>query len=75
MEHYKNLGGDSGISAFDIGETSITIYFKKGGIYVYNYLRPGRAEVEHMKILAINGVGLNSYIQRYVGIRYAQRLR
>src|SRR5687767_12090776 len=37
METYKNLGGDSNINAYDIGDDSITVRFNDGGTYLYNY--------------------------------------
>lgn len=30
MEHYKNIGGDSGVAAYEIGQGSITVQFKDG---------------------------------------------
>jgi len=36
MERYKNLGGDSGVTAYEIGQGSITVQFKDGAVYLYN---------------------------------------
>jgi hypothetical protein len=58
MEKYKDKGGDSGINAFEIDTDSITIQFKDGSKYLYNYLRPGRNYVDQMKRLAYQGIGL-----------------
>lgn len=35
MERYKNLGGDSGVSDYKIGDDSITVQFSTGEIYLY----------------------------------------
>ena len=36
MQHYKNLGGDSGVSAFELGEDYIKVQFNDGSVYLYN---------------------------------------
>ncbi len=75
MQHYQNLGGGSGVSAYEITSDSITVQFKDGAVYLYNYATPGRADVEIMKQLAASGRGLNTYISKTVRKRYAAKLR
>ncbi len=75
MERYMNLGGDSGVVAYEIGSDYIKVEFKDNSLYLYNYQSPGASDVEHMKKLAIAGQGLNSYIGRVVKKRYAAKLR
>lgn len=75
MERYKNLGGDSGVSAYEIGSDSITVQFNDGAMYLYNYASTGREAIETMKSLATSGRGLNSFISRSVKKRYASKLR
>ena len=75
MERYNNLGGDSGIVAYEIGGDSIKVEFRDGSIYLYNYQSTGSSDVEHMKDLAIAGQGLNSFISKIVRKRYASKLR
>jgi hypothetical protein len=70
MERYDNLSGDSGVHAFEIGADNIHVRFTTGSTYVYNYSIPGASEVEQMKVLAKNGSGLNSFINKYVKKRY-----
>lgn len=67
MERYKNSGGDSGVSSYEIGSNYITVKFS-GNIraYRYSYRKAGQYHVEAMKRLAQSGSGLNSYINRYV---------
>jgi hypothetical protein len=72
---YKNLGGDSGVIAYEIGPNSIKVQFRDGSIYLYDYTSPGMNDVEQMKNLAMRGEGLNSYISRVVRKRYAAKLR
>ena len=74
MEKYLNLGGDSGILAYEIGDYYIKVEFPEPhGIYTYSYQRAGRYHVEKMKKLAIDGRGLNTYINKNVRKLYDQR--
>ena len=75
MQLYKNLGGNSGVSAYAISDDSITVQFNDGGTYLYNYNKPGAQSVERMKQLAISGRGLNSFISTSVKKNYASKLR
>jgi hypothetical protein len=75
VERYKNIGGDSGVSAYEIKDDSITVQFNDGAVYLYNYSRPGKASVDHMKTLAQRGSGLNSYISTTIKKNYAQKIR
>jgi len=75
MERYKNLGGNSGVSAYEIGDDYIKVEFSGSSLYLYNYQKPGSVSTEHMKNLAISGIGLNSYINTDVKKNYAAKLR
>ena len=66
MTDYKNLNGDSGIIAYEIFDTYIRIQFEDEEVYVYSYDKPGEDEVEHMKKLAEEGKGLNTYINQKI---------
>lgn len=66
MQSYSDLGGNSGVEAFEIGADYIKVLFKTSSkVYTYSYSSAGREKVEQMKILALQGHGLNSYIMRY----------
>lgn len=69
---YDNLGGDSGVVAYEIGSNWIEVEFKRGRHrhYLYDYNSTGEIHVETMKKLAQMGSGLNSYISSTVGCRY-----
>ena len=71
MEQYKKLGRDSGISFYEINSDSITVQFSTGKIYLYTYQSAGSHNIEEMKLLAKNGEGLNSFIQRVARKDYA----
>lgn len=71
MQRYADLDKDSGVMGFDIGETSITVYFKgTSRPYVYSYRGAGMQHVETMKKLALTGDGLNEYINDHVRKSY-----
>lgn len=70
MPYYSNLGGDSGVRSYNVYENGISITFNSGKTYNYTYSSAGRNHIEHMKILAKNGQGLNSYINRNVRYLY-----
>lgn len=75
MERYRNLGRNSAVYSFEIGIGSIIVQFDTGATYLYNTSTPGASSVMQMQSLAIAGIGLNSYISRYVRKRYARKLR
>jgi hypothetical protein len=67
MEIYLDLDSDSGVIAYEIGDTYIRVRFDKTfKIYKYSYYKAGQFHVEKMKILAKSGNGLNSYIMKNV---------
>jgi hypothetical protein len=75
METYANLSGRSGIRRFEIRSNGIVVEFKGRARYFYSTSRPGTSAVNEMKRLAIEGVGLNTYISKYVGDRYSRKMR
>lgn len=77
MPVYLNLHGDSGIASYEIGQDFINVVFRQGAFrtYSYSYTRPGAMHVETMKGLAVQGYGLNEYINTNPAVRngYASR--
>lgn len=70
MQRYKNFNGNSGVSAYEIGDDFIRIEFNKNATYVYNYDTAGRENIEKMKLLAQSGKGLSTFISRHVKNRF-----
>lgn len=68
MERYRNR--DSGVKAYKIGTDYILVKFDSFKTYKYSYKSAGQSKVEKMKILAIRGRGLNSFINRYAKYSY-----
>jgi hypothetical protein len=75
MESYENVGGDSAIAAFEIGDDSIAVRFIDGVVYLYTYRNAGSANVEQMKKYARFGHGLCGFINRFVGKETGKRLQ
>ena len=75
MEPYRNLGGDSGVESYEIGSDFIRVQFSDGSVYLYTYESAGSQNIEHMKQLAVNGQGLNSFINTTVRYDYARKER
>jgi len=73
MVAYKNLGDDSGIDSYEIGNDSITVRFKDGRFYLYTAQSAGTENIEEMKSLAEAGSGLNSFVKRRVNKRFARK--
>ena len=73
MTRYLNLGGNSNVKEFCIGEDYIDVVFKDRSIYRQSYASAGREHVEHMKILAQVGSDLNSYIKENVLEKYEKK--
>lgn len=74
MQQYKNLGENSNVRAFFIGEDYVDVEFNGGAIYRYSYKSAGIDKVEEMKRRAEQGCGLNSYIMRYARKDYEKKL-
>lgn len=75
MERYRNLGRDSNVAAFEIGNDSITVEFNDGAQYLYTNESAGSGSIAEMHRLARAGQGLNSYIGRVVKKGYARKNR
>lgn len=75
MERYKNLGGDSSVVAYKLGQEEITVQFSDGWLYLYTTQSAGVANISEMQRLASFGRGLNSYIGRVVRKGYARKWR
>lgn len=70
---YKDIDGDSGVSAYEIGIDFIDVQFKQAiKIYRYSYESAGKDNVEIMKALAKSGDGLNSFINKNARTLYVK---
>jgi hypothetical protein len=74
MHRYKNLGGDSGVVAYDIDAGQIIVQFRNGERYLYTEDSAGAANVAQMQALAQAGRGLSSFISQHVADRYERKV-
>jgi len=68
MERYRNWA--SGVKAYQIGIDYILVKFDSFKTYKYSYKKAGQFKVEKMKMLAVRGKGLNSFINRCAKYSY-----
>jgi hypothetical protein len=70
-----NVNGDSGVTAYEIGDDWIRVRFSTGAVYLYTAASAGTANIERMKVLAARGDGLNAFINTTVRQAYARKER
>lgn len=75
MTPYNDWDRDSGVRAYEIGQSHIDVEFKGGSVYRYTSSSVGEGNLNQMVRLARSGDGLNSFINRVVKHRYSERLR
>lgn len=75
MDIYRDVDGDSGVHAYEIGADFIRVQFSTGVVYLYTYASAGMQNIERMKQLARNGDGLNAFINTTVRKAYARKER
>lgn len=75
MQPYKNITDNAGVTAYEIGDDFIIVEFQDGSIYLYNYKSTSKADIEQMKILAVTGHGLTTFINQHVREHYAKKLK
>jgi hypothetical protein len=73
MVPYRNIAGNSGVIAYAIKPDSIAVQFTDGKVYVYTYASAGKRNIEQMKKLAKNGLGLSTFISTTVKNRYEEK--
>ena len=69
MKPYRDINGDSGISAYEYGEDWIRVQFKYGGTYEYRASAIGSHHLNAMKRLADLGDGLHAYINTHPEVK------
>jgi hypothetical protein len=75
MERYRNLGGSSGVVAYEIAADAITVQFDDGWKYLYSRRSAGAANVAQMCKLAAAGRGLCTFISQSVRKGYERKWR
>ncbi|RZJ60748.1 MAG: hypothetical protein EOO45_24080 [Flavobacterium sp.] len=73
MNPYKNLEGNSGVTAYKIAAESIAVEFNHDSVYLYTYTSAGKGVIEKMKKLAESGKGLSTYISQKAKDKFESR--
>jgi hypothetical protein len=75
MERYRNLSGDSGVDAYELGDDFIKVRFKPGVVYWYTAASIGARHLAVLKRLAQRGRGLGTYISQHPDVKggYARK--
>lgn len=74
MQRYKNLSGESGVVAYEIGKGAITVRFTHGDRYLYTNQSAGAENIAEMQRLATLGSGLSTFISQVIRDRYERKL-
>ncbi|SAL68589.1 hypothetical protein AWB69_08048 [Caballeronia udeis] len=75
MQRYDDPDENSTVIGYEIFQEAIRVYFRDGSAYLYNYFTPRPEKVERLKLLAVAGDGLHTYIAQAVRHRYAMKIR
>ncbi len=73
MKCYKNLCGNSKITAYELSRGEITVQFADGVSYLYTTQSTGAVNINEMHCLAMIALGLNGFINRIVKKNYAKK--
>jgi len=74
MKTYKNLNGNSDVKAYQIYGDAIKIRFSDDAVYLYTDEKTGKEAIAKMKLLAVEGTGLSTYIQENISKDSAEKL-
>ena len=75
MTPYRDWDNDSGVQAYEIGQSHIDVQFKGGATCRYTSLSVGQMNLDQMTRFARTGNGLNAFISTVVKDHYSARLR
>lgn len=75
MKRYQNLSGKSEVTVYELAKDAVTVGFKTSRVYIYSNQSAGRENVSKMKVLALAGKGLGTFINATVKELYARKVR
>ncbi len=74
-EKYANLSGKSTVATYKILKDSVTIGFTSHAKYIYSNQSAGSESVSKMKVLALAGQGLDTFIKTNLKDKFARKVR
>jgi hypothetical protein len=75
MLRYKNLGGASKVTKFHIAKDAMTVRYADNTVYLYTNQSADPANISKMKVLALAGKGLGTFIDANVKDRFSRKVR
>lgn len=72
---YKNLSGDSKVAYYEIAKDAVTIRFVDHSVYRYTNQSADPGNIKKMKVLALAGKGLGTFIEATVKDRFLRKIR
>lgn len=75
MKKYKNVSGKSTVTMFELAKDVVTIRFTSQEVYRYSNQSAGSENISKMKLLALAGKGLGTFIENNVKEKFARKVR
>lgn len=75
FKRYKNLGGKSIISQYEIEKDAVNLRFTDHSSYRYTNQSAGRDNIAKMKELALAGKGLGTFVESSLKDRFERKIR
>jgi hypothetical protein len=73
MTPYKNLNGDSRVAGYHLSPGAIEVFFRDRYAYTYTEAIAGEDVITRMRVLALQGRGLNDFINRHARTAYVSK--
>jgi len=74
-ERYKNASGKSTVATYQLMKDAVTIGFASHEKYIYSNQSAGSENVTKMKVLALAGKGLGTFIENNLKEKFARKIR
>ena len=75
FKKYKNLSGKSTVARYEIMKDGMTIRFADHSVYIYTNQTADPTNISKMKVLALAGKGLGTFIDANVKDRFLRKIR
>ena len=75
FRRYKNLSGASKVARYEFAKDGVTIRFTDDTVYRYTNQSADPANIGKMKVLALAGKGLGTFIEAHLKDRFLRKVR
>lgn len=73
LKKYVNRRGASGVIAYCINGDTVSVLFSSWMLYTYDRSRIGDVNFQKLVRCAVDGIGLNGFIVKFIGKEYTQK--